>query len=297
MAGFDRTQYQLGAYTAPLIPKPVTVCTNKHHQSQVLPLVIDFVKVAPTFALQVNLNQSLPGQVLVGGVQGVFIDNSNNNSDLILYFPDTGYTVLCPIAQTRFFPIFSNTMIVQIYNGALANTLFTGATITVMFTNFLVNPFDSTALLGVTNFNLITSLTVGAGVGETQFAHGVLGDQHLDSIPSISSSGVSLLIGAPPLLQGVFIITKLQIAILNAYAQSGSIVCTFGIRYGTTGTTRLSIPLLVNSDAKYVPYTIIYSHDGGYLTLDATQTINAFFTGVPGAFLHYSFDFLWTTSQ
>lgn len=291
--GFNPSLYQLSAYTAPLIPRPVKICTTAKHQSQILQLTLDWVTVAPTFAVQVNLNQGHPGQVLTGGIQGVYIDNTANSTDLILVFPDTGYLVLVPVNESRFFPVFSNTNIVNIYNGTVGNTLAAGTNVNIIFTNFLVDSFDTTALQIVANVNLATSTTSGNLV----YVTGVKGDKHVDDVFNIGVSGTSLLISPPPLSKGVFIITNYQLAIFNAYSVGAPIACSFGIRYGTTGTVITTSPLFVGADGAYLPYTILRNHDNEYMVLDATQTINAYFTGVPGAWLHYSLDFLWTTAQ
>jgi hypothetical protein len=292
--GFNPTLYQLSAYTAPLIVKPVHICTTKTHQSQVMPVILDWVTVAPTFALQINPNQGANGLLLVGGAQGVYVDNSNNLSDLILVFPDTGYTVLCPAETSQFFPIFSNTSICNIYNGALQNTLGLGQSVVLLFTNFLTNPFETTGLQNV------AALVLGSSTinGSPSFISSVNGDQHLDNVYNMNVAGVGLLIPAPPVIEGKYIITNLQVGLLNCYAQTSAFSVSIGIRYGVAGLVRTLSPVIINTDDKYIPYTIIYSHDDEYLALDATQVINAYWTaGVPGGFVHFAFDFAWITTQ
>jgi hypothetical protein len=293
--GFNPTLYQLSAYTAPLIVKPVHVCTTKNHQSQVMPVILDWVTVAPTFALSVNANQGANGLVLVGGIQGVYVDNSNNLSDLILVFPDTGYTILTPAETSQFFPVFSNTGICNVYNGALSNTMqAAGQSIILLFTNFLMHPFETTGLQNVAALLLGSSLTNG----NASYIANVKGDQHLDNVYNISVAGVGLLIPLPPIVEGKYIITNLQVGLLNCYSTTSAFSLSVGIRYGTAGFVRTLNPVIINTDDKYVPYTIIYSHDDEYLSLDATQTINAYWTaGVAGGFAHFSFDFAWITSQ
>jgi hypothetical protein len=294
--GFNPSQYQLGAYTAPLVPKPVQLCATSNRQSQVLPLNINWTTVAPTFAVAVYLNQGAPGQLLVGGIQGVYIDNSNNESALILVFPDTGYELLCPASETRYFPVFSNANVCNIYNGSLTNSLnplFNN--ITLLFTNFLVQPFDSTALQFFSNLVIASSQINGT----IRYISQVVGDNHSDVIFTPSPAGQGLLINPPPISTGFFIITSYTIAIMNATTSGISALGgSIGIRYGVVGTIIISIPLYIQANNTYLPYTRLADKTDAYILMDATQTINAFWTlNIPGAILNYSIDFLWTTSQ
>jgi hypothetical protein len=293
--GFNPSQYQLGAYTAPLIPKPVQLCSTSTRQSQVLPVLLNWTTIAPTFAVSINLNQGAPGQLLTGGIQGVYIDNSNNESDLILVFPDTGYELLCPASETRYFPVFSNANVCNIYNGSLTNSLnplFNS--ISLLFTNFLVQPFDSTALQFFSNLVIASSQINGT----IRYISQVVGDNHEDVLYTPSPVGQALLIGAPPINTGFFIITALTISIMNAYSAGGILSGSVGIRYGVGGTIIVSNPLYILNDSTYIPYTRLRDQTGLYILLDATQQINAYWSlSIPGAVLHYSLDFLWTTSQ
>ena len=295
MAGFNPALYALSTYNQPLIPRPVKLCSTQHHQSQILPVVINFTTVAPTFALQINLNQGTPGQLLTGGIQGVYVDNSNNGSGLILIFPDTQYQIEVAAFTSKFVPVFSNTNICLVYNSALANTLLIGNTITLIFTNFLVNSFDTSKLSQSANLSLVTD----DNAGNIQFAPTVEGINHIDANYDMSVTGVGVLLAAPPILAGVYVITHLKIAISAAYVTGGAQRLTVGLRLDAAGVKITTDTVWLNSDDRFLGHTILRNTDNEVLIFQAPNfTVFAYWdASIPGSLLEISADYLWTTAQ
>lgn len=286
--------YKLAAYTLPLVAKPVDICSTANHQSKIIPVSIDFTTF-PTFAVQINLNQGTPGQLL-DRLSGVYVNNAANVSDLILQCPDTGYQVICPGLQQRFFPLFTRTNIINVYNGELVNSIaaIPGAAILLTFTNFIVDAFSATAFAQVITQVQGSSSVVGGNINQNYYT-AVVGDNHIDVIFGAGATGVlGQLIPNPPANAGLFIITNLTISIFNCYSQGAPIALNFGIRYGTAGTIRVIQGVTVNADDKYLANAVLYNQSSEFIILDATQIINAFnLTAVAGGFVSFSFDYVW----
>lgn len=285
----NQSLYKLAAYTRPLVAKPVDICNSKARQSKVVPVTIDWTTF-PTFAVTINLNQGTAGTTLDQMV-GMYIDNSSNTSSVYLLCPDTGYQVTVPALQQRFFPLFTVTNIVNIYNGLLGNT---AGNINLLFTNFLLNEFEATAFPQVITQGEVSS-TVTGGSPSQNFAFQVFGDTHQDSFFSLTAAGfTSLLIAAPPLNQGLFIVKNMTLAIYNCYSATGPATLQCGICYGPMTTLITANATIVNSDDKAIPYTILYQQGDKYMALDATKVINFYNSNaIPGGSASVSLDYAW----
>lgn len=284
--------YKLAAYNLPLVAIPVDVCSSKLHQSKVVPITVSWTAF-PTFAVQINLNQGTPGQTL-DKIVGVYIDNSANVSDLILVCPDTGYSIIVPSQQQRFFPLFSRTNILNVYNGSLSNTLFNNAPIRIILTNFLVDEFDTQAFVTAISWAQASSSIVGGAINQNYNSF-VLGDSNLDGSYSLTTSGITPILTAPA-FTGFFIITNLTASIFNCYSTGNPVALTCGLQSG--GQNRTAWNAYVTSDGKCVPFTSLYQQGSKYLQLDAAQVLYVYNTNaLPGGFLYLSFDYAWILNK
>lgn len=291
--GFNPSQYQLASFKGVLVGKPVPLCTTQNQQSKVLPCLIDWITY-PTFAVSINLNQGTTNPL--NKIVGCYADNTNNSSDIIITFPDTGYTILVPVGVAKFFPVASQTLIANIYNGARANTINAGQQIYVMFTNFLVDNFDATALA------LVTSLVLGTSTGtlgnySLTYVTPVVGDNHVDIINNLTSTTA---VGSflPVQSVGNYIVTNYHVAIAGAYNSGGATVGSLGIYDTTAAIPKTTHPIFMTTNLEFYPYKIIYEQSSEYMLFDATHTLNTYNNFVCSAGVyHISFDFLWTVSR
>lgn len=244
----------------------------------------------PTFAVNVNIN-SVGTTPPLDKVEGIFIDNSNNSTFVVIVFPDTGYTIDVPALQSVFLPVFSQTNIMNIYNGGLVNA---GPT-NILVTNFLVQNFLSEAQQLV--YPVVQATSIVASFAE-RFVTPVVGDNHADFVFNMNPNFTTILLTAQA--RGFFIITALTIAVENCY-MDGSVTApvsgNIGLRTGFL-TTKLAVPLSVVQNSTYIPYTRLLDKVDLYEVYDATQNVVGFTDFIPTTGkAHFSLDYLWTVQQ
>jgi hypothetical protein len=288
----DPSQFILAAYNKPLVAKPVDICTTQKHQSKVVPVSINWVQF-PSFAVSINLNQGTAGTTMDKMV-GVFIDNADNAEDIVLIAPDTGQRLVCFAFQQTYFPIFSTTNIINIYNGQHVDLLGPKGNINLLFTNFPLNEFLNTnALPSALALFEGTSNVDASGIVNNNFFPPVLGDKHVDNTFDLSTTGNQSLIAAPPVAQGLIVVQNLQFAIFNCYNTTGTgpLQLIMGLSNGVG--VLLQLNAFINHDDKYLPYTVIYSRGGLYELLNPVQIFFFNVVAIPGGRCHVIIDYTW----
>lgn len=291
---FDPSKFILAAYKGVLAGKPVSYCTTPERQSKVLPLSFNWNTDYPTSAVTVNLmsgGTTYPLDKMVG----LYINNTSNSGSVIVTVPDTGQVIEQAFQSSGFYPLFTQTNILNVYNFSASAS---GQT-SIIVTNFPVDSFSDNLFNFVLPLVQESSLLSG-GVGTQQFVSPVVGDRHRDNNFSMSASFVTTLV--PSVGAGTFIITAMRIAIQNAYCDgaptsnvSGAIGFT---QNGLASGALKQVPLVVNTSQQYIPFTNLIADDDLYEVYNGALPIQAFSTVVPSVgFAYFSIDYLWTIQQ
>ena len=289
---FDPSRFTLSAFPGTLIGKPVQICTTQAHQSKTVVINQDWAN--PIYGgnpnVQININQGTTNPL--DKIIGCYIDNSRCNDDIVLYFPDTTYSIPVPGLTTRFAPVFTQTGICNLYK-PLGNLQFPDGShkqTQVILCNFLTDSFglDSTIPRTVDLWQRSEGVD-----GTPDLIIPTVGDTNVSFILTLQVAHGGQIVVAPAAAGQQFIITNLQIAIYRAFntasASSGNIGLASNFK---------DVPVRVSTNLDYYPYTILFSQSDEYIIIDGTigiQVFNNFVMDAGNA--HFLFDYSLIAAQ
>jgi len=133
-----------------VVEQNISYCTQSKLPPRCVPLVFDwnryialpFGGTNPTIGVAVNLNQ----QQIVNPldiIQSIVIDNLGVGYPVTVYFPDTGFEVICPANDQIAAPVLTNGLQATVFINGLPGTTLSGApTTTVYFGNVAQMPVN-----------------------------------------------------------------------------------------------------------------------------------------------------------
>lgn len=136
--------FPLNTYQQSLTPFPTKLCGQS---GIVIPVSINWANYNASSTAP-NNNQTVivnltgnAAQSALPNVRSVFIDNTNSNVPIYVFFPDTGHSVTCAPNAEVWAPVYTNGLIAWIIGegfvtGQIPSTL-------VLFTNIFVQPFTN----------------------------------------------------------------------------------------------------------------------------------------------------------
>lgn len=121
------------------------------HQSKALNCTIDFLTTyykgqAATVNLQ-SQNTASP----LDKITMIYVDNELNSQDVTISFPDTQQYIGVPAFTTGYYPVLTNMLIANVYNGRTGKVPVTAqSAVSIIFCNFVIPGFLSLETLSVT---------------------------------------------------------------------------------------------------------------------------------------------------
>jgi hypothetical protein len=129
---------------------------KQNRQSQVVNTVYDWLNDYPGQGVIVNLQSQQTAGGVIDQLLMVYVDNALNSSEVTIYFPDSQMFVAVPPFTAGYYPVFTNMLICQIFNGTTGRVPVTVQAVTsVIFCNFAFPGFLAQEALAVT-FNSTT---------------------------------------------------------------------------------------------------------------------------------------------
>lgn len=209
---------------------PVQTLLNKFGQQPpfpptTIPLHFDWISYGagtarPNVQALVNANATGGSRPPLDKIFSVRVDNLGNAVPIYIYFPDTGYTVVCPPnavtwenVETAQFSLFI------IGEGFTDASALAGAT-DVYVCNFRALPFVSFEFQQIAAlFKASASISRGGTILNQNFGVPALGDQFTQPLVSVQTDGQEVQV-FPVLQQGFYYITSL-VTICNISSNSG----------------------------------------------------------------------------
>lgn len=216
IAGYSMSRNFLGipinVYKGVYTSFPTQLCGQK---GLVCPIQIDWTRYpASSAAPNQNVIVNIAGNGVtktLDNIRSIFIDNTNSNVPLYVFFPDTGHSVTCAPNAEGWFPVYTNGLIAWIIGegfvtGLIPQTL-------VLFTNIFVQPFTNYELeQNVSLLKASPSITRGNIIYNANFGAAALGDQLYSSGVLPSTAGHTVGLWNTPYAAGTFLyLTALSI--------------------------------------------------------------------------------------
>lgn len=131
--------YKLGQGQAPK-GLPVADCTPLKKLPSVASVYVNWADygavTGSTVLIDLDLSSLGPSNA-INEIRSVYIDNTFSDTDVFVYFPDTGFTVIAPANSTLIHPVWTNGLKCQLYASGFRN--FVIPTCTFQFSNMHVN--------------------------------------------------------------------------------------------------------------------------------------------------------------
>lgn len=232
---------------------------------------------APNQNVIVNL-QGNAAQAAIANIRSVYVDNTNSNVPIYVFFPDTGQAITCAPNAEGWFPVFTNGLIAWIIGeGFVTNQI---PTTLVLFTNIFVQPFTNYELARSVDLWKASPLISRGNFFNANYDTPSLGDQTISAVNSFASLGGSSAIVLPKQITAGFYYFK-TIFITAPLVQSqysspqGGVLFTgsFGdlTSTATLQTFSLASFLVPNHDNFDTSNLIVLNAQDMNLKLDATH--------------------------
>lgn len=196
-----------GTYTS----FPTQLCGQK---GLVCPIAIDWTTYPASSALpNQNVILNLGGNGVTAtlpNIRSIFIDNTNSNVPIYVFFPDTKHSVTCAPNAEGWFPVYTNGLIAWIIGegfvtGQIPATL-------VLFTNIFVQPFTNYELENsVSLLKASPNITRGTILYNANFGAQALGDQLFSSFNLPATAGSAIALFNSPYSIGFLYLTSLSV--------------------------------------------------------------------------------------
>lgn len=200
---FDFSQLPTTNYRGVLKPPaPVSLC-GVSHSPVTVPIVIPWENYffgtgafAPATGnngrggIAFDLSSIASAVKPIDAIRSLYVDNSNNPTAVFIVFPDTGFALSVAAQETKYAPVFTNTLRFVVYSTAMVNALPIGGPGIFPSTQIFANNFLSSAFeggeappsLGMYICSQPGSNPLGVGNTETSiqspfFAPGAIADQ------------------------------------------------------------------------------------------------------------------------
>jgi hypothetical protein len=140
-----------------------------------------------------------------------YVDNSQNVSNVYIYFDDTQYVITVLAGEVGYFPLITNRLYCVVYNGSVFGTAYSGFT-NIVFCNF--------ATPGFANSNITIPFNRISGAGATKYGP--------NSVGTVKSSAMAFLNGVSP---------PQTTTILTTVANNDQIITSFDLPLFFNGST------------------------------------------------------------
>lgn len=253
----------------------------------VCPITIDWTRypassAAPNQNIIVNLagNGTVP---VIPDIRSIFIDNTNSNVPIYVFFTDTGHSVTCAPNAEGWFPVYTNGRIAWIIGegfvtGQIPTTL-------ILFTNIFIQPFTNYELeQNVSLLKASPTITRGNILYNANFGAAALGDQLYSSPVMPATAGSTTNLWGTPYAAGTFLyLTSLSVRGIGV-ANNGVAGQAVSLFIESTGAAGVLInPSYYCPPGGVTPAGVvdIVTLNGIQAKLDAGQTWRAR-VGIPG---------------
>lgn len=256
-------------------------------QGLVCPISIDWTKYpASSAAPNQNIIVNLAGNGVtptIPNIRSIFIDNTNSNVPLYVFFPDTGHSVTCAPNAEGWFPVYTNGLIAWVIGEGFVTGQIPVSLI--LFTNIFVQPFTNYELeQNVSLLKASPTITRGNILYNANFGAAALGDQLYSSAPLSATVGATIPLWGTPYAAGTFLyLTALSVRAMGV-ANNGIAGQGVSLFIESTGVAGVLINPLYYCPAGgvTVPGVVdVITLSGLQIKLDASQTWRAR-TGIPG---------------
>lgn len=218
----DFSNITVNAYQGNPGPSPVQTFLNKFGSQPPFPpttVPLTFVwalygagTATPNIQALVNVNTAGGPRPPLDKILSVRIDNLGNGVPVYAFFPDTGYTVVCPPNATAWENVETGQFSVNIIGEGFTDASALVGVTNVYLCNFKATPFTSYEFEQVASlFRASASISRGGTILNQNFGVPALGDQFIQPQVTVQNDGAVTQVF--PVIQGFIYITSLVVTV------------------------------------------------------------------------------------